>query len=182
MICFTAYDSPLGVYYLAGEETTLFGVWLHGQRHFSLQELKGNAVCRETALLRQTKVWLDRYFSGERLTPGELPLSPQGTPFQRQIWKALLQIPYGSVTTYGALAKTVGEELGQDRLAPQAVGSAVGRNPLSILIPCHRVVGAKGALTGYAGGVEVKAWLLHHEGVTLEENRRHNGEEGWQDF
>ena len=106
--------------------------------------------------MEQTKVWLSLYFEGK--IPDFLPpLNPKGTEFQKQVWEALLQIPYGETNTYGALAKKLGCK------SAQAVGGAVGRNPISVLIPCHRVVGAGGKLTGYAGGVEKKEFLLQLE-------------------
>ena len=109
----------------------------------------------------------DRYFAGEKPSPLELPLAPAGTPFQRAVWEQLEQIPYGATTTYGAIAQTLARAMGRPSLSPQAVGSAVGRNPISIVIPCHRVVGADSSLTGYAGGLERKKWLLQHEGVDV---------------
>ena len=107
-------------------------------------------------------LWLE---AGERPESGELKLDPGGGEFRRTVWEELCRIPYGSVTTYGALARTVAARLGRASMSAQAVGGAVGHNPISILIPCHRVVGADGSLTGYAGGIDKKLWLLDHEGV-----------------
>ena len=104
--------------------------------------------------------WLDAYFAGKPM-PVDLPLSPAGTDFQRRVWDILLTIPYGETTTYGAIAKQLGAPM-----SAQAVGQAVGKNPLAIIIPCHRVVGANGQLTGYAWGIERKQWLLRHEEET----------------
>lgn len=111
------------------------------------------------AILAQTKQWLDAYFAGccPSLTP---PLKPQGTPFQELVWALLLEIPYGATTTYGELARAVAERLGKERMSAQAVGQAVGHNPIAIIVPCHRVIGKKGQLTGYAGGLERKRVLL----------------------
>ena len=108
--------------------------------------------------------WLDRYFAGEQPGIHQLPLAPQGTVFQQAVWQLICQIPYGQTPTYGAIARQIAGQLGVPAMSAQAVGGAVGRNPLLIMLPCHRVVGAKGQLTGYAGGLEMKQWLLRHEG------------------
>ena len=150
------YKSPVGVLTLAGEGESLAGLWLEGQKYFGAGlELaaEGGAPALEAA-----KDWLDRYFAGERPAPSELKLAPVGTAFQRAVWAQLCEIPYGQTVTYGELAKCLSS-------SARAVGSAVGRNPISIIVPCHRVLGADGSLTGYAGGVERKKWLLFHEGI-----------------
>ena len=117
-------------------------------------------------MLTETKHWLDAYFHGEQ--PKALPaLHPAGTSFQREVWKILLKIPYGQVRTYGDIAAEIARRRGQNRFSAQAVGGAVGHNRISILIPCHRVIGANGSLTGYAGGVERKLALLKLEGADL---------------
>lgn len=161
----TEYDSPLGRLTLAGEETGLTGLWIEGQKYF------GRSLPRET--LRRDDLgafcaarhWLDRYFGGQRPQGRELPLCPAGTPFQQLIWSLLLDIPWGETVTYGDLARGAAERLGRESMSAQAVGGAVGHNPISIIIPCHRVVGARGELTGYAGGLERKRWLLQWEGA-----------------
>ena len=150
------YFSPIGRLTLAAEGDKLTGLWLEGQR-YDAKTLTRDAVEESNLTLQQAFRWLDRYFAGARPDPGELPLSPSGTAFQRRVWRRLLDIPYGKRTTYGEVAKQLGGT------SPRAVGGAVGRNPISILIPCHRVVGADGSLTGYAGGVERKRWLLEFE-------------------
>ena len=158
MLCYTEYPSPVGPLTLAGDEDALMGLWLRGQKYF-LASLPGTPVRRDDLpLFGAARSWLDRYFAGERPSPGELPLAPGGTPFRQKVWRRLRAIPYGETVTYGALA----EELGS---SPRAVGGAVGRNPISIIIPCHRVVGADGSLTGYAGGLDAKRALLTLEGV-----------------
>ena len=123
----------------------------------------------EHPILLQTVKWLDAYFRGENpsLT---VPLSLEGTEFQKQIWNLLLTIPYGQTRTYGDIAREMAALSGKEKMSAQAVGQAVGKNPISILIPCHRVVGTKGKLTGYAGGLENKIWLLRHEGRQIEKD------------
>jgi len=128
---------------------------------------------RQCRILCQAREWLNQYFAGDRPEPGRLKLSPglapgvlpRGSGFRRQVWKLLLEIPYGEVLTYGELARRLARQRGLDSMSAQAVGGAVGHNPLSIIIPCHRVVGKDGSLTGYAGGLERKRWLLQWEGV-----------------
>ena len=161
------YSSPLGVLLLAANESGLCGAWFEGQKYFAAG--LGSCAERETELLAAAKRWLDEYFAGKTpdFTP---PLCPAGTAFQRSVWNLLLEIPQGRVTTYGALGKKLAAQQGRASLSAQAVGGAVGRNPISIFIPCHRVVGADGSLTGYAGGLERKAALLRLEGVQFRQN------------
>ena len=152
------YPSPLGKLLLAEEEEALVGAWFEGQKYFGAS-LPEETVHELTPVLMAATRWLDTYFSGA--TPGPLPpLCPRGTPFRQTVWALLLEIPYGQTVTYGALAKQMAEKNGQKRISSQAVGGAVGHNPVSIFIPCHRVVGADGSLTGYAGGLEKKKALL----------------------
>ena len=156
------YHSPLGDLSLAADEWGLIGVWLVGQKYF--ERGISSQVFLEAAnpVLSQAKQWLDAYFAGEKTEQDKLVLFPQGTPFQKQVWQALLEIPLGQTQTYGEIAKKI------NCPSAQAVGGAVGRNPLSIIVPCHRVLGSKGQLTGYAGGIDKKIWLLQHEGVKLD--------------
>ena len=159
------YSSPLGEVLLSADEIGLSGLWFAGQRYFA-RTLPPGAVPRETPVLTASKRWLDCYFSGKR--PDFLPpLHLIGTDFQQAVWNLLLEIPYGQTVTYGALGRTLAQQLGKPAMSAQAVGSAVGRNPVSIIVPCHRVVGADGNLTGYAGGVERKRFLLNLEGADL---------------
>ena len=161
----TCYNSPLGEIVLAGDETSLVGLWFVGQKYF------GNTIPAEIPrddqlpVLDAARGWLDRYFAGDRPKTSELPLAPIGSEFRQRIWKLLMEIPYGEVTTYGELAKKAAKLLGKESMSGQAVGGAVGHNPISIIVPCHRVVGSNGSLTGYAGGIDKKIWLLQHEGV-----------------
>ena len=158
----TVYPSPLGPLTLASDGAALTGLWLAGQRYFGGGALQWE-VKEDLAVFAEASLWLDSYFGGEQPDPEELPLSPSGTAFQQSVWQQLLQIPYGEIMTYGELAARIGCG------AARAVGGAVGRNPISIIIPCHRVLGADGSLTGYAGGTECKRWLLAHEELSRQE-------------
>lgn len=160
------YNSPLGTLILASDGDALCGVWFEDQKHFG-RGAPGPWEEREVPVLAQTRCWLDAYFSGQ--TPPPLPpLRPQGSPFAKSVWEILLTVPRGRTVTYGQIARQLGIP------SAQAVGGAVGRNPISILIPCHRVVGSDGSLTGYAGGIERKTALLELENV-LPETLRKNG-------
>lgn len=164
MICTARYGSPLGGLLLAADETGLTGVWFE-QGKYCAAGLAPEREVRETPVLAETMCWLDCYFSGHE--PEFLPpLHPAGTPFRQEVWELLLRIPYGTTTTYGALAKVLTQRHGKAKMSAQAVGGAVGHNPISILIPCHRVVGADGSLTGYAGGLDRKRQLLQLEGIS----------------
>lgn len=154
-------DTPLGPVLLACDGAALTGLWLQGQRYFPHALLERAEFDPGHPLFRRASAWLERYFSGGRPTPQELPLAPDGTDFQCRVWALLCEIPYGETTTYGRLAI----QLGGTCRSAQAVGNAVGRNPISIVIPCHRVLGSNGGLCGYAGGLERKRWLLCHEGA-----------------
>ena len=157
------YVSPIGTLTLCAQEDRLAGLWLEGQKYFGAS-IPGEMIPDgDVPVLRRAGEWLDRYFAGEAPSPAELPLSPMGTPFRRTVWQQLLEIPYGQVITYGQLSWRTAAALGRPSMAAQAVGSAAGHNPISIIIPCHRLVGADGSLTGYAGGLERKQWLLRHE-------------------
>jgi len=156
-----AYTSPLGEIMLAGEGDSLTGLWFQGQKYFC-RTLGREHAPGEPPVFEAVRRWLDAYFSGKE-PPSPPPLRPEGTAFQKEVWALLTAIPYGTTTTYGGLARRL-SEAGRPA-SPRAVGSAVGRNPISILIPCHRVVGADGSLTGYAGGVDKKTALLTLEGA-----------------
>ena len=161
------WQSPVGRLTLASDGEHLTGVWMEGQKYFG-GAIAGQFCPREDLpVFDRTREWLERYFAGEQPRPEELPLAPVGGEFRQRVWKLLCEIPYGQVTTYGALARRLAEELGRESMSAQAVGGAVGHNPISIIVPCHRVVGANGSLTGYAGGVAVKRQLLEHEGADL---------------
>lgn len=149
--------SPLGNILLSADEIGLTGLWFEGEKYYA-DALPREHIERETPILTDTKRWLDVYFTGREpdFTP---PLHPAGSPFRQAVWQLMLEIPYGQTTTYGALAK----RLGGGRMSAQAVGGAVGHNPISIIVPCHRVIGTNGSLTGYAGGLDRKIRLLEIE-------------------
>lgn len=155
------YDSPLGGILLAADEIGLTGLWFDGQKYFA-RRLSPEREERELPVLLEAKRWLDIYFTGKE--PDFLPpLHSIGSAFRRSVWEILLQIPYGRTTTYGEIARRLAEKQKLPRMSAQAVGGAVGHNEISIIIPCHRVVGTNGSLTGYAGGVDKKVKLLELE-------------------
>ncbi len=129
------------------------------------EEIKEN---KNERILIKTKKWLDEYFNGKKPEISELDLAPIGSEFAKKVWEILCEIPYGKVTTYGEIAKKMAKIMHKEKMSAQAVGGAVGHNPISIIIPCHRVVGANGSLTGYAGGIDKKIYLLKHEQVNME--------------
>ena len=152
------YTSPIGLLSIVATDQFLFGIWVEGQNHFerglvadNIEEVKTHPV------LNQAISYLDDYFLGQNPSLSELPLAPIGTDFEKKVWSYLREIPFGTTVTYGQIAKDLSVA------SAQAVGGAVGRNPWSILVPCHRVLGANKRLTGYAAGLERKAWLLNHE-------------------
>lgn len=156
------FDSPLGRLTLASDGQALTGLWMAGQKYDPVNLAE---QASSLPIFDQAEDWLRRYFAGERPDPASLPLAPEGSAFRQAVWREMLHIPYGQTTTYGQLARRTAEALGKERLYAQAVGGAVAHNPLLIILPCHRVLGADGSLTGYAGGLDKKAWLLRHEGA-----------------
>ena len=163
----TTHPSPLGQLTLASDGEALVGLWLPGQKYFGGTAPGAWVPTDELPVFLAAKAWLDAYFAGKRPEISQRNLSPAGSPFRRMVWEMLLEIPYGKTTTYGEIARKVAARSGKPSISAQAVGGAVGHNPISLIIPCHRVVGAKGRLTGYAGGLDKKVWLLQHEGVDL---------------
>lgn len=155
------YQSPLGNLLLAADEIGLTGVWFEGQKYFG-NTLPKECISKETPILTEAKGWLDIYFSGKKpdFTP---PLHPAGSPFRQAVWQILRQIPYGQTITYGEIARQMTNVQQVSHMSAQAVGGAVGHNEISIIIPCHRVVGTNGSLTGYAGGIDRKVALLELE-------------------
>ncbi|CCX41141.1 o-6-methylguanine DNA methyltransferase [Clostridium sp. CAG:1024] len=165
MIYTQHYESPLGGILLAADENGLTGLWFDGEKYYA-DNLAAEHEARDTQALGAAKRWLDVYFAGKE--PDFLPpLHPIGSAFRQEVWQLLLEIPYGQTTTYGALARRLAERRGLRHMSAQAVGGAVGHNEISILIPCHRVVGTSGSLTGYAGGIDKKLSLLRLEQADL---------------
>ncbi len=157
------YDSPLGGITLASDGEALTGLWLDGQIYFA-DTLSEDSKEKELPIFAQTCHWLDIFFSGRK--PDFTPrLKMNTSPFRKAVWEILLTIPFGKTMTYGEIAKLIAQKRGIAQMSAQAVGGAVGHNSISLIIPCHRVVGPKGKLTGYAGGLDKKAKLLRLEGV-----------------
>ena len=155
------YNSPIGNITMASDGESLCGLWFDGQKYFA-STVKGETEDKTLPVFEQTKKWLDIYFSGNK--PDFMPkLSLNGSEFRKAVWDILLTIPYGSVMTYGEIAKILAKQRGVAKMSAQAVGGAVGHNPISIIVPCHRVVGKNGNLTGYAGGIDKKISLLKIE-------------------
>lgn len=171
------YDSPIGRITLASDGESLIGLWIEGQKYelgHLEKELKKEGLTvadiprRDLPVFKETCRWLDLYFQGK--DPGFTPkLNPGGSAFRRLIGEIMLEIPFGQLMTYGEIAKEAARRMKKETMSSQAVGGAVGHNPISIMIPCHRVVGTNGSLTGYAGGVDKKVFLLKNEGIDLEE-------------
>ena len=152
------YRSPLGSITLGSDGQALTGLWFDGQKYFG-DTLSEQYEEKDLPVFRETKRWLDIYFSGQApdFTP---PLSMETTPFRKRVWEIMLTIPFGQTMTYGEIAAQIAAEKGLTTMSAQAVGGAVGHNSISLIIPCHRVVGTNGSLTGYAGGIDKKVQLL----------------------
>lgn len=155
---YSEYDSPVGRLSAVCSECAVLGVWIEGQKYFLSKYNAAACTRRDNDIMHLCFDWLDAYFAGKRPAITSVPLDARGSDFQKLVWEKLIQIPYGETTTYGAIAKSI-----SPKMSAQAVGGAVGHNPVSIIIPCHRVVGADGSLTGYAGGVDIKRKLLMFE-------------------
>ncbi len=155
------YTSPLGIITLAGNGESLTGLWFDEQKYFP-HKLISESLESEMPIFTQTCNWLDIYFSG-RIPDFTPPISLNTTPFRKAVYDILLTVSYGQTMTYGEIASIIAKQNGVERMSSQAVGGAVGHNPISIIIPCHRVVGADGSLTGYAGGLDKKIELLKLE-------------------
>jgi len=159
----TEIESPIGRLTLASDGTALTGLWIENQKYFASTLDSNPEIRSELPVFHETEVWLNAYFDGSPLPP--LPkLAPQGSVFRQNVWNLLLDLSIGETTTYGAMTKILRER--GISAASQAVGGAVGHNPILILIPCHRVLGSNGSLTGYAGGLDVKRYLLDLEGIS----------------
>ncbi|MDR1147208.1 MAG: methylated-DNA--[protein]-cysteine S-methyltransferase [Spirochaetaceae bacterium] len=171
----TTYPSPVGLLTLASDGDNLAGLWLAGQKYHggTIPEARIEKTSEKTSeksgipVFTAVKRWLDRYFAGKKPAISELPLAPIGGAFRQDVWAILCEIPYGEVITYGGIAQKMAAKMNKESMSSQAVGGAVGHNPISIIIPCHRVVGSNGSLTGYAGGISTKVTLLELEGVDM---------------
>jgi len=160
------YDSPMGQITMASDGESITGLWIEGQKYFA--QTLGEDVSQGQSLdiFTKTHAWLDDYFDGKN-PANKLSLAPKGSEFRQKVWEILLAIPYGELITYGEIAKKIAKSTGKAASA-QAVGGAVGHNPISIIIPCHRVVGSGGSLTGYAGGIDKKIRLLELENASMD--------------
>ena len=165
----TVYPSPIGMITLAcaGDGKSLVGLWLEGQKYHGYTLLEAMTSDDDMSIFTTAKKWLDRYFEGNKPAVSELPLAPIGGEFRQGVWNILCGIPYGQVMTYGDIAKKTAKRMNRKTMSSRAVGGAVGHNPISIIIPCHRVIGSNGSLTGYAGGLGTKIKLLELEGVDM---------------
>lgn len=158
------YKSPLGEMLLAADDAGVIGVWFTGEKYFAYCLDKENNTPQETPIIKELKRWLDIYFSGREpdFTP---PINMIGTPFQIEVWNILRKISYGETTTYSAIAAQIAHNRGVGRMSAQAIGTAVGKNNIKLIVPCHRVVATNNSLAGYAGGIDKKIKLLQLEGA-----------------
>ncbi len=165
MIYYTEYLSPVGKLLIVSDGQNLTGLWIENQRFYPTKLCHNGIRNNNLQIFNQTKKWLDNYFAGNQPAITQLSLIPYGTPFRQKVWQILCQIPYGHVSTYGEIAKQI-TETGQ-KMSARAVGGAIGHNPISIIIPCHRIIGTSGKSGGYAGGLDIKMKLLELEGIKI---------------
>ena len=159
---YCTYESKIGLLYLISDGESLIGCYLEGQKYFP-NNIDNYYMNEELSILVKSKVWLEKYFNGENPSIDEIPLNYIGTEFRKTVWEVLKEISYGELVTYKHIAKKIAKAKGLETMSAQAVGGAVGHNPLLIFIPCHRVIGIDGSLTGYAAGLENKRFLLNLE-------------------
>ena len=164
---FTKYISPIGELVLASDGKGLTGLWMDGQKYHGGKILDGASEKEDVTVFKEVKRWLDDYFAGRNPSIKGIHLAPIGKEYQQDVWNALCDIPYGETTSYGRIRDKVAKIQGNEGLTNRNIGWAVGHNPISIIIPCHRVVGYDGNLTGYAGGIERKIQLLELEGTDM---------------
>ncbi len=165
------YESPIGTIVLTGSKMNLRGLWFEEQVP-TVEDTNDSSINTDEPVFDVTIEWLDDYFGDKRPPiPPNIRLSPEGSEFQTTVWNILLRIPYGNVSTYGAVADAVVRETDMERMSCRAVGGALARNPISLMVPCHRVIGHDGRMTGYSGGIEKKKYLLEHEGVNISRSR-----------
>lgn len=165
MIHISYYKSPVGKLLLAEENNQLIGLWMENQKYYASILNQKQFTNEENAFLIKTKKWLDQYFAGARPNIKNLKIHLIGSEFQKQVWETLINIPYGKSITYNDIAKEIAQKRGIKKMSARAVGKAVGHNPISIIVPCHRVIGSNGNLTGYSGGIERKIELLKLESM-----------------
>jgi methylated-DNA-[protein]-cysteine S-methyltransferase len=151
--------------FLASDGESLVGLWNEGQKYFAASRKDELAEKADLPVFAAAGKWLDAYFAGENPAVSEVPLAPGGSEFRKAVWEILLAIPYGECATYGEIARNMAVRMNKKNMSAQAIGGAVGHNPISIIIPCHRVIGSNGSLTGYAGGMDKKIKLLELEGL-----------------
>jgi len=168
MMFFTQYDSPCGKILLASDENTICGIWFEQQKHYACKIDEAILKKDDLPVFIKTKQWLDAYFAAKNPDTKIIPLSLKGSKFQQLVWQILQTIEYGKTMSYGQIAKIIENKTGK-RMSAQAVGRAVGKNPISIIVPCHRVLGTGGKLTGYAGGIATKIRLLKIENIAYKE-------------
>ncbi|MDF9866635.1 methylated-DNA-[protein]-cysteine S-methyltransferase [Bacilli bacterium PM5-3] len=165
MIYKTYYPSSIGIITLASDGENLVGLWNENQKYYGASINETMIENNNLEVFEKAFKWLDDYFSGMKPDISLLPLAPNGNEFRKDVWKILCDVPYGKTITYGEIAKKIAQKKGLKSMSAQAIGGAVGHNPISIIIPCHRVVGSNNSLTGYAGGIDKKIKLLEIEGV-----------------
>ena len=156
------YVSPLGEMLIVSDENSIIGAWFDDQKYFK-NKIEDTIVFSDVGYCKLMADWLDNYFQGNKPEISSLILAPIGTRFQKDVWQELLKIPYGETRTYSEISSLVAQKYHMNKMSARAVGVAISKNPISILIPCHRVIGKNGKLTGYAGGLKRKSWLLEFE-------------------
>ena len=161
------YKSPLGDIILVSDEHKIIGLYVGKHKYLKTIISEDIIEGENIPILQEGIGWLDDYFAGKQPDLSRLCLDPKGGEFRQEVWKLLLEIPYGEITTYGEIGKKLAKRMGKEKMSAQAVGGAVGHNPISIIIPCHRVVGSSGSLTGFSGGINIKIKLLELEGVDM---------------
>lgn len=167
MLIKSEYESPLGKMLLLSDGTALLGAWFAEQKYYGAGYVVEAITVGEDEMIREGKRWLTEYFAGKVPAMGQLVLAPQGTAFRKKVYDILVKIPYGETMSYQAIVSALRQQYGGAIGSARAVGGAVGHNPLSLIIPCHRVIGSNGALTGYAGGLDRKVKLLQQEGISM---------------
>lgn len=167
MIYYMEYNSPIGKLTIASDEESIIGLWIENQKYFKNITSKNVIKNNKLEIMIKAKDWLDRYFNGKKPKTKELSLKLNGSDFRKKVWEILCDIPYGKVTTYKEIASKIAKLENKKMMSAQAVGGAIGHNPISIIIPCHRVIGTDGKITGYAAGIDIKRKLLEFENPNI---------------